>query len=200
MVLNHVLGLFTNPRAEWQRIRDTECTVSQCIMGHVLILAAIPPIAGYIGTTQVGWTIGAGDPVKLSNTSAGMIAIAYFLAMVIGVMVMGRMIAWMAETYDVKVGFNRALALAAYTATPIFLVGIFQLYPALWLNFLVGLPALAYVVFLLYMGVPVMMEIPAERGFLMSSAILAVGLVGLVSLLAATAILWGLGFAPAFTN
>ena len=185
MVLNHVLGLFTNPRAEWQRIRDTECTVSQCIMGHVLILAAIPPIAGYIGTTQVGWTIGAGDPVKLSNTSAGMIAIAYFLAMVIGVMVMGRMIAWMAETYDVKVGFNRALALAAYTATPIFLV---------------GLPALAYVVFLLYMGVPVMMEIPAERGFLMSSAILAVGLVGLVSLLAATAILWGLGFAPAFTN
>ena len=81
-----------------------------------------------------------------------------------------------------------------------FLVGIVELLPILWLNFVIGLPALAYSVYLLYTGVPIMMEVSEEKGFLFSSAVLAVGLVALVSMLAATAILWGSGFAPQFTN
>lgn len=75
-----------------------------------------------------------------------------------------------------------------------------EVYPILWLNFIVGLPALAYSVYLLYSGVPIVMNMPEEKGFLFSSAVLAVGLVALVSLLAITALLWGSGFAPAFTH
>ncbi|MCP4387462.1 MAG: hypothetical protein GY802_04140 [Gammaproteobacteria bacterium] len=45
-----------------------------------------------------------------------------------------------------------------------------------------------------------MMEISAERGFLYSSAVLAVGLVSLVSLLGMTALLWGMGLQPVFTQ
>jgi len=78
-------------------------------------------------------------------------------------------------------------------------VGVFQMVPVLWLNLVIGLPALAYTVFLLYVGIPEMMEIPAERGFLFASAVLAVGLVGLVGLLAVTVLLWGIGVAPVFT-
>jgi len=44
------------------------------------------------------------------------------------------------------------------------------------------------------------MEIPEERGFLFASAVLAVGLVALVAVLAITAILWGSGFGPVFTS
>ncbi len=64
---------------------------------------------------------------------------------------------------------------------------------------LIGLPALAYSVYLLYSGLPTLMEIPTERGFLYASAVLAVGLVALVSLLAMTALLWGMGLQPVFT-
>jgi glyoxylase-like metal-dependent hydrolase (beta-lactamase superfamily II) len=64
----------------------------------------------------------------------------------------------------------------------------------------VGLPALAYTVYLLYSGVPVMMGVTKERGFLFASAVLAVGLVMLVAVLAATAILWGMGVGPALTT
>jgi hypothetical protein len=45
-----------------------------------------------------------------------------------------------------------------------------------------------------------MMEIPPEKGFLYSSAVLAVGLIALVALLAMTALLWGMGLQPVFTN
>ncbi|MDX1488624.1 MAG: YIP1 family protein, partial [Acidiferrobacterales bacterium] len=103
-------------------------------------------------------------------------------------------------TYGSKKPLAHGIALAGYTATPLFLVGVMQLYPLLWLNLIIGLPALAYTVFLLFTGVPIMMGISKERGFLFSSAVLAVGLVMLVGLLAASVILWSMGAGPAFTS
>jgi hypothetical protein len=200
MVLQHVWGLFVNPKREWVSIREDECTIGKCYAIHVLILAAIPPIAGFIGTTQFGWQIGVGEPVKLTFQSAAMISILYYLAMLVGVFSIGWMTHWMGSTYGAEVPLSQCVVLAAYTATPLFLIGIMQLYPVLWVNLVVGIPALAYTVYLLYSGVPIMMGISEDRGFLFSSAVLAVGLVAFVALLAATAILWGMGLEPRFTQ
>ena len=200
MVLQHIWGLFTNPRKEWEAIRDDECTIGKCYAAHVLILAAIPPISGFIGTTQFGWQIGVGDPVMLDMQKAGLFAALYYLAMLVGVFSMGWMIQWMADTYGAKPQLSQSVVLAAYTATPLFLIGLMELYPVLWLNMVVGIPALAYTVYLLYTGVPIMMGISEERGFLFSSAVLAVGLVAFVALLAITALLWGMGLEPTFTR
>ena len=200
MVLKHIWGLFVNPKREWVSIRNDECTVGKCYALHVMVLAAIPAISGFIGTTQFGWQIGAGDPVKLTLESAGMIAIMYYFAMLVGVYAIGWMIHWMGKTYDADVPLAQCVVLAAYTATPLFLIGIMELYPVLWLNMVVGIVALAYTVFLLYSGVPIMMDISEDRGFLFSSAVLAVGLVAFVGLLAVTAILWGMGLEPQFTR
>lgn len=200
MMMSHLFGLFFNPRKEWQAIRDENCTVGKCYCSYVFLLAAIPPASGYFGTTLFGWEIGAREAVKLSTDSALTIAIAYYLVMLVGVFTMGFMIHWMSRTYGTEQPLTRCITLAAYVATPMFLVGIVELLPILWLNFVIGLPALAYSVYLLYTGVPVMMEISEERGFLFSSSVLAVGLVALVSMLAATAILWGSGFAPQFID
>jgi hypothetical protein len=200
MVLQHIWGLFTNPRKEWEAIRDDECTIGKCYAAHVLILAAIPPISGFIGTTQFGWQIGVGDPVMLDAQKAAIFAALYYLAMLVGVFSMGWMIQWMADTYGAKPQLSQSVVLAAYTATPLFLIGLMELYPVLWLNMVVGIPALAYTVYLLYTGVPIMMGISEERGFLFSSAVLAVGLVAFVALLAITALLWGMGLEPTFTR
>ena len=60
--------------------------------------------------------------------------------------------------------------------------------------------AAAYAVYLLYIGVPIVMRIPEERGFLSASAMVAVGLVGCAALLAATVILWEMSAMPVFTD
>ena len=65
---------------------------------------------------------------------------------------------------------------------------------------LIGLPALAYTVYLLYTGVPVMMGVNQERGFLFASAVLAVGLVMLVAVLGVMAMLWSMGIGPEVTT
>ena len=196
MFVSHIAGLFTHPKKEWEAIHKS----AESYLPHMLILAAIPPIAGYIGTTQFGWQIGAGDPIRLTNMSAGVIAIVYYVAMLMAVFTMGMVIHWMGRTYGTTQPLVQCLALASYTATPLFLIGIMEVYPVLWLNFIFGLPALGYTVYLLYSGVPAMMEIPEDRGFLFSSAVLAFGMVCFVGMLAATAIFWGLGLGPQFTS
>ena len=53
---------------------------------------------------------------------------------------------------------------------------------------------------MMYLGIPIVMDIPQERGFLFSSAVLAIGLVLIVCLMVASIILWDFGAAPAFTD
>lgn len=73
-------------------------------------------------------------------------------------------------------------------------------YPELWFVVSVGMVALAYSVYLLYTGVPILMHIPEERGFIYASSVVTCGLVLLVIILAATAILWTNGIiSPTFT-
>lgn len=198
MLISHIIGLFTHPTQEWKRIRNEKCSIALCYLRQVVILAAIPPISGFIGTTQVGWTIGNSGPITLTVSSALTIALAYYFAMLIGVFAMGYSVHWMGKTYGAEQSMERAITFAAYTATPLFLVGIMQLYPILWLNMLIGILALTHTVYLLYSGLPIMMETSEERGFLYATAVLGVGLVTLVAMLAATAFLWGIGLQPEF--
>ena len=200
MFIQHIIGLFTDPTREWARIRDQYKSTQRTGIGHVFLLAVIPALSGYIGTTQVGWRIGVGDPIRITGESAVSIAIIYYLALIVGVLTIGWVIHLLGKAYEVEKPLPLCITLATYTATPLFLIGIMEVYPVLWLNMLLGLPALAYTVYLLYSGLPIMMEIPAERGFLYSSAILAVGLIALVALLAMTALLWGMGLQPVFTS
>ncbi len=197
-MFGHIIGLFSDPPREWENIRQKIDQGKCSVVKLVLILAALPPIAGYIGTTQFGWQIGGGEAIRLTNASAGMIAILYYFSIVAGIFIVGYMIHWMGETYGADAALPQSLAVAAFTALPVLLIGIFEIYPILWLNFIIGLAALAYAVYLLYTGVPIMLKISPERGFLYSSAVMAFGLVALVSLLIVTAFLWGSGVAPAF--
>jgi len=200
MVLDHVWGLFAHPKEEWKDIRDQHCSVTRCYCSHVLFLAAIPAVAGLIGTSQVGWSVAGDTPVKLEFNSALRISIMFYFAMLATVFAVGKMVHWMGQTYGAEQTLPQCIALAAYTATPLFLVGVMLFYPIPWLIFLVGIFALSYTVYLLYLGLPVMMGVDQDKGFLFSSAVLAVGLVVLVGLLAVTVILWSTGIGPVFTR
>jgi MFS family permease len=198
--LTHAPGLIINPKQEWQKISQEDNNIPGLLYGYVLILALIGPVAGYYGTTTSGWQIGSREAVKLTSESAITLAVMYYLAVVIAVVGLGLMVRWMCKTYGGNTSLNRCIALSAYVATPIFLVGFIEFYPVLWVNLLFGLIALSLSVFLLYTGVPVLMDISKDKGFLMSSALLALGLVVLVSLLGITTLMWGFGFHPQFTN
>ncbi len=198
MSVNLAIGLLMRPQETWGKIRDKDQGVGGVLLGHTAVLGLIPPVCAYYGTTQVGWTIGYSDPVRLTSDSALPISIIYYLVIIVSIYTLGRVIHWMNVTYGTDRPLRQCIALAAYPATPLLLVGVVQIYPVLWLNYLIGLPALAYSIFLLYSGTEFLMGLPRERAFLMASAILAVCLIALVGVLAATVTLWGFGLGPGF--
>jgi hypothetical protein len=106
----------------------------------------------------------------------------------------------MEKTFGADASFERCLIFTTFTATPMFLSGFIGLLPILWLDVFVVLGAVCYSLYLLYVGIPIFMNIPEERGFIFASSILTVGLCSLVGLMAATVILWGSGLAPQFLN
>jgi len=197
MILNHIWGLYAHPKDEWQTIEKRHESLSYSLM-HILTISLIPAICGYYAAAHIGWTIGVGDPIKISTSSAQLIAISMYFALVTGVFALAYLIQWMAKTFDSKPTFVQALELAAYTATPLLMVGVTALFPVLWFVALAGIVAVCYSVYLLYSGIPIMMNIPEEKGFIYSSSIVTAGLVLLVALMAFTVTMWTMGFGPEF--
>lgn len=197
MILNHIWGLYAHPKEEWQTIEKRHESLSYSLM-HILTISLIPAICGYYAAAHIGWTIGVGDPIKISTSSAQLMAVSMYFALVTGVFALAYLIQWMAKTFDSKPTFVQALELSAYTSTPLLMVGITTLFPVLWFVAIAGLVAVSYSVYLLYSGIPIMMNIPEEKGFIYSSSVVTAGLVLLVALMAFTVILWSMGFGPEF--
>ncbi|WP_052285174.1 Yip1 family protein [Kluyvera genomosp. 1] len=192
--MNHVWGLFSHPDKEMHIIRSENETVSHHYVHHVLIMAAIPVICAFIGTTQLGWNFGDGNVVRLSVMTGLGMAVLFYALMLAGVAVMGRVIWWMARHYANRPSLKRCMVFAGYVATPIFLSGIVALYPLVWLCALVGTVALFYTGYLLYVGIPTFLNIDREEGLSFASSTLAIGVLVLEVLLALTVVLWGYGY------
>ncbi|TKB58259.1 Yip1 family protein [Ferrimonas aestuarii] len=199
MILNHLWGLYAHPRQEWQDIERTHEGMGASLT-HILVIALIPSICGFFASSYIGWSIGAGEPIKLTQSSAVKMAFAMYFALIAGVFLLAYLSHWMAKTFGATPDFTQSVELAAYTATPLFMVGFATLYPELWFVMMVGLAGIAYSVYLLYSGVPIIMNIPEERGFIYASSLVTCGLVLLVGILASTVILWNLGFGPAYVG
>jgi hypothetical protein len=192
------------PSSEWKAIRSEEESFKQVFLSHVPFLALIPCISFFIGVTQIGWTFGSGDPVKLTIQSASQLCGLAYVALLAGVFILGEFINWMSRTYGVKDSAEKrhyeGTALAVYVTTPIFLAGIFGIYPGLWLNVTALGIAGAYAVYLIYEGLPILMNISKERAFMFASSIVTVGLVMMVIVIVSSVILWNMGIGPVYTD
>ncbi len=200
MILEHTLDLFTHPDKAWQDIRKEHPDTKKLYLRHILILALIPVGAAYYGTTQVGWSIAGGEPVRLTPESAASLCALAYMAILAGIYILGRFIDFLAGTYGVDGKEHRGIELAAYTATPLLIIGAILLYPHLWINMFAGLIGMTYALYLLYEGLPILMNIPPERGFMFASSVLTVGLVMLVGLLGITVIVWSVGIGPVYVS
>ncbi len=199
-MLHHALGLIIQPRKQWRAIAALSDAQLARNLAYPVVLALIPSIAWYYGTTQVGWSIGKGDVLKLTSASALGIAGAMYVCVLGALAAIGYLVHWMSVTYGAQSSVVKGLALSGFTATPFFLAGVVGFYPQFTIDLLVALVAIAHGIYLLYTGIPIVMKVPEDRGFLFASAILGVALVMLMALMGVTVILWDMGLTPVFTD
>ncbi len=202
MALNHLAGIFSHPNSEWFAIRGERDTKAAVFMSTVPWLALIPAVAFFIGVTQVGWQLSEGRAVVyLTLGSAFVLCLLSYVTALIGVWVFGELINWMRKTYSEEpVDPRMGMAMAVYATAPLFIAGIAGLWPNVWFNGITMSIAGIYSVYLIYKGMPILMNIPPERAFMYSTSVITVALVLLVSLRAGTAVLWAMGFGPEYLS
>lgn len=201
-MIQHTFGLLFKPSEQWRSVANLSEGSQNLLVLYPFIFAIFPAVAWYWGTSQVGWTVGTyNEVIKLTEASALQVNILFYCVMVASVAAIGYFIHWMADTYGAEHStIAKGIVIAGLTATPLFVAGLVGFYPVLWIDLIVGVVAISWSVYLMYLGIPIVMNIPQERGFLFSSAILAISLVILVCIMVVSILAWDYGAAPAFTD
>lgn len=154
-----VKNILVQPRQEWEVIARERASVAQMYQSYVIPLAAIGPIASVIGLSVIGLggpTVGRYRVPIGSSIVQAMVTFALSLA---AVYVLALVIDALAPTFSGQKNQLQALKLAAYSSTAAWLAGVFELIPAMGLLAILGL----YSLYLLYVGVPILMKVPAPK-------------------------------------
>jgi hypothetical protein len=201
-MFSNPFSIIFTPNKYWRGFANHSQPQYFSILPYLLLMTLIPSACWYYGTTVIGWQIHGsdGDVIKLTTDSALKIAAALYFALLFSIATLGYATHWMAKTYGAESSVMKGIALTSLTSTPFFIASISGLYPVLWFDLVVGIIAICWSTYLLYSGIPVAMNIPKNQGFMYSSALLTVAFVIFIVLLGATAILWGNGITPVFSD
>ena len=155
-LVDRAKGILTNPKQEWAAIDDEPLNVAQLLTGYVLPLAAIGPVASFLG-----WTVfGFGGLVRLSAGAAVSFAITMFIMAIVAVFVCAWVINVLAPTFGTTQNMPQAIKVSAYSMTAWWVAGIFNLIPPLSPVAIIGA---LYSLYLLYLGLPMLMKVSADK-------------------------------------
>ena len=188
--------LLFQPTAVFEELSDTRPEPHSVFFKFVVWLAAIPPVFAYIGASNFGWRLGAAEPLFMSPGDLILVSIAYFFALLFAFVSTAVVAQWMATTYGARHSLGIHFALVTIIAAPLVVGSTIHLFPHVFLNIVVFIPALMWSMYLLYRGLPIVLKISPERGMLMASALIGYLLVAAVSFLGLTVALWGQGIGP----
>jgi hypothetical protein len=191
------LRLVSRPNAAFARLSGTRPSPSAMFFRVVIWMAAVPPIMAYLGASRFGWRLGAREPLHMSRGELLAISIAYFAALLFGFVSTAVVSRWMAATYGARHSLGIHFALVTIIGAPLVAGSVIHLFPHVFINVIVLVPALIWSMYLLFRGLPIVLETTPEQGMLMASSIIAYLLVAFVSLLGISVMLWGWGLGPA---
>ncbi len=191
-----LVRLFFQPKQIFSELAELEPSASSVFFKAALWLGLLPPVFAYFGASKFGWRLGTVEPIFLSKDILLSISVAYFCALLIGFLSSAIVSQWMSKTYGAINSIGTHLALITIVGAPLVVGSIIHLYPNVFINVLVFVPAALWSMYLLYRGLPIVLHTTPERGMLMASSLIGYLLVAFVSLLGITVVLWIYGLGP----
>jgi len=151
-LVTRVKAILMTPKTEWPVIAAETTTVADLYKNYVVILAAIPAIAGFIGMSIVGFGFFR-TPIVAGLT----IAVLSYVMTLVGVYIIALVTDALAPTFGSVKDQMQALKTAAYSMTALWVASVAQIIPGL--GGLVALVGLIYGLYLFYLALPFTMKI-----------------------------------------
>jgi hypothetical protein len=168
-VARRALGMLVRPGRTLDRVAEETGDLEGLLRRYVAPLAAIPAVCGVIGPLIFGFNV---YNVGIHMSVVGLIlaaAVGYLLTLG-GVYVLGLFVELTAPWFGGVRSRERALRLAAYSATAVWVAGLAELYPNLGLP--LGVLAAMWSLYALYLGLSKLMAISEERRLIAFAVVL----------------------------
>jgi hypothetical protein len=156
-----VQGILLKPKEEWEKIKEETYPVPQLFTSYVMILAAVPAVAQFLGNWLIGQRIPFYGTFRYGFGSGLLRAIMFYGMTLASVYVIGLIINALAGSFASRKDQLSAMKLAVFSQTPGWIAGALYIIPPLGL--LVPLLSL-YGIYLMYLGLGAgIMETPKDK-------------------------------------
>lgn len=178
------------PATEWPIISGESIPNATVITSYVAPLAAVSALAGFVGGSVVGRTLPFIGTYRVPLvTGLGVAAFTVIMA-VLGVYLVSLIITALAPTFGAQKDGVQAFKVAAYSFTPAWIGGFFQVLPVLGILALLGA---LYGIYLLYLGLPRLMRCPDDKAIGYTAVVVICAIVVFVVVGAVVGTVTGLG-------
>lgn len=158
-IIARIKGILLSPVQEWGVIDTESASVSSLYTKYAALLALIPAVASFIGTSLIGITVMEITVRTPIVTGLVVAVISYALALAM-LYVLALIANALAPQFGGQPNVVQALKVAVYSATPQWVVSIVLILPKLSLiAALVGI----YGLVLMWLGLPRLMKVPDEK-------------------------------------
>jgi Yip1 domain len=182
-LVERIKAILLNPKETWPAIAGEAATPGDLITRYAIPLAAIGPVAGFIGGQLFG--INAIFATYKPGLMAGLAtALFAFLMAIAGLIIMALVVDFLAPKFEGQANRTQAFKLCAYSLTAGWVAGILGLIPSLGM---LGILAALYGIYLFYLGATPVMKVPEAKVGGFTAVTIVVVIVVYVVLAAVTA-------------
>jgi hypothetical protein len=180
-LIARVKNILMTPKTEWPVIAAEPSSVADIYTKYLIILAAIPAIAGFIKGTLIGYTVPFTGLTFRDSIGGGLSsAIAQYIMTLVVIYVVALIADALAPTFNGKKDKTQALKTVAYANTAGLVAGVGVIVPAI--GWLIGLVGAIYSIYLFYLGAPVTMQVAKDKAAVYTAAVAVVTIVLMIVL------------------
>ena len=188
-IIERVKQIVLKPRETWETIAAEEDTMASQFKGFLLPLAGVQALAMFIGN----WLVGAPRlltvptifsifrrPWRMSFFESLISAILWYLLLVACIWLVGKVVSYLAPKFGSPQDELKGFKVSVYTFTPFLAAGVLLIIPSLQI---ITLLAGFYGLYLLYIGLPIMMNTPKDKSlpYFITMAVIIILLYGIIA-------------------
>lgn len=152
-------NILISPKTEWEVIKNEQSTVADLFTKYALILALIPAVAGFIGQSLIGISLGPFGSFKVPVVNGLIYAVLYYVLSLAGIYLVAFIVDALAPSFGATKDMVSSLKVVVYSYTAVWVAGIFQIIPVLAILGILGL----YSLYLLYLGLNIVKDSPSDK-------------------------------------
>ena len=160
LIIERIKAIVFKPHETWETINNEETSISKLIKSYLLLLVAAPAVASLLGKWIIGIKIPFVGVYRFSFGASFLTSILWYIFTIMSIWIAGKVISYLAPNFGSTQNDVKGFQVAVYSYTPFLAAGILYIIPALGaLVLLAGL----YGLYLVYIGLPILMNTPKEK-------------------------------------